>query len=68
MTNSFGENLKRERIAAGLSQKELAAKIGTTQQLLSRWECGKVEPTLSSIIGIMKALNIKFDELVDADK
>lgn len=68
MKSFFGENLKRERIAANLSQKEFAAKIGTTQQLLSRWECGEVEPSLGNIILILRILNIRFEDLVDVEK
>lgn len=67
MNKDFGKNLKRERIAAGLSQKELAIATGTTQQLLSRWELGEVEPTLGNIIAILKALNVRFEDLVDVE-
>lgn len=67
MNTDFGRNLKRERIAAGMSQKELATRIGTTQQLLSRWELGEVDPTLGNIIALLKVLNIRFEDLVDLD-
>ena len=67
MKSSFGENLKRERLAAGFTQAQLAEKIGTTQQLLSRWELDEVEPTLGSLIAIMRALNVKFEDLVDVE-
>lgn len=62
---TFGENLKNERVQAGLTQAELAQKIGVKQQQLSQWECDKVEPTLSNIVAILKALNIGFEDLVD---
>lgn len=50
-----------------MSQKELATRIGTTQQLLSRWELGEVDPTLGNIIALLKLLNIRFEDLVDPD-
>ena len=50
-----------------MSQKELATRIGTTQQLLSRWELGEVDPTLGNIIALLKVLNIRFEDLVDPD-
>ncbi len=62
---TFGENLKKERRMAGFSQKDFAEKIGTTQQRVSEWECGKVEPTLYNIVAIIKVLGISFDELID---
>ena len=50
---------------AGLSQKDFAEKLGMTQQRVSEWECGKVEPTLYNIIAIIKVLEVSFDDLAD---
>lgn len=66
--NTFGENLKRERVSAGYTQKQLAQKLGIAQQRISQWELGIVEPTLSSIIELIKALNVRFEDLVDIDE
>lgn len=68
MKYSFGDNLKRERIAAGYTQKQLAQKLGIAQQRISQWELGEVEPTLSSLVAIIHALKIKFEDLVDLDE
>jgi len=62
---TFGENLKRERKLSGLTQQELADKIGIKQQQLSQWECDKFEPTVSSIVALAKALDVSFDDLFD---
>ena len=62
--STFGENLKFERKLAGYNQAEFAKKIGTTQQRISEWERGKVEPSLSNIITIIKTLNITFEDLI----
>ena len=67
MKNSFGNNLKRERISAGFTQKQLAQKLGIAQQRISQWELDEVEPTLGSLIAIMRALNVKFEDLVDME-
>lgn len=61
---TFGENLKKERKIAGLNQKDFAEKLGTTQQRVSEWECGKVEPTLYNIIAIIRVLDITFEDLI----
>lgn len=63
--NTFGTNLKNIRTSLGISQKQLAEKIGTTMQRVSEWERGKVEPGLSYIIKIIKALDTTFEELTD---
>ena len=62
---TFGERLKEERRLAGLTQAELAAIIGVKQQQYSQWECDKVEPTLSNIVALLKALHIDLADLVD---
>ena len=62
--STFGENLKFERKLAGYNQAEFAKMLGTTQQRVSEWERGKVEPTLSNIIAIIKALDITFEDLI----
>ena len=59
----FCDNLKAERKNAGISQKDFARLVGTTQQRVSEWECGKVEPSLYSIISIIRVLDITFEEL-----
>ncbi|MBO4252078.1 MAG: helix-turn-helix transcriptional regulator [Clostridia bacterium] len=62
---TFGENLKNLRNSAGISQQLFAKKLGTTQQRVSEWERGLVEPSLYNIIKILNVLNISFDELTD---
>lgn len=36
----FGENLIRSRKKSGLSQEEVAAKLGVSRQTVSKWELG----------------------------
>ncbi|MGD0153034.1 MAG: helix-turn-helix transcriptional regulator [Thermacetogeniaceae bacterium] len=45
----------RLRNKAGLSQAELARKIGTTQSAIARMESGKVVPHLESLAKIARA-------------
>lgn len=63
--SSLGENLKSLRKINNISQKDFAAKMRTTQQRVSKWECNKVEPSLYNIIKILKIYNITFEELID---
>ena len=48
-----------------MTQTQLAEMIGVKQQQLSQWECDKVEPTLSNIVALLKALHIGLEDLVD---
>ena len=62
---SFGENLKNERRLCGLTQTQLADRLGIKQQQLSEWERNRVEPTLYNILAIIRALDTTFEDLVD---
>ena len=41
---SFSELLKQRRKKQGISQAELASKLGVTQQAVGKWESGKSSP------------------------
>ena len=43
------------RLYAGITQTELARRIGTRQPSIARAECGEVEPKISFILKIAKA-------------
>lgn len=51
----------KERIRSGLSQKELAERIGTKQSAISRFESGSYNPTLSFLFKITEALGAKIE-------
>ncbi len=60
----FGRNLKAERNRAGLSQEQLAEKIGLSYgQVVGMIERGETNTSLSVIVSIMEALNLDFDAL-----
>ena len=60
----FGERLKELRQEKNIGQVELAAKIGVSKGIISLWEQGKREPTLSSLISIADYFNITIDYLI----
>ena len=65
----FGRNLKAERNRAGLSQEKLAEKVGLSYgQVIGTIERGEVNTSLTTIIAIMKELNIEFEKLYDISK
>ena len=51
-------NLKKYRKASGLSQEELAARIGSTQNTISSLESGKWDPTLQNAYKLSAALGV----------
>ena len=47
------------RIKQGITQKELAEKVGTKQSSIARFESGTYNPTLSFVQKLVNALNLK---------
>ncbi len=63
----MANNIKKARINAGLTQDELAAKLGTTRQNISLYENGKTEPKLSMWQKLAEALSVSSFYLQGAD-
>lgn len=57
-SNAFclAETLKEERLKAGLTQQQLAEKIGTKKTYISRLENGKSDVQLSTLYRIFEGL------------
>ena len=62
---ALSENLKRYRERNGLTQAELAKKIGVTQCYLSQVERGAKILTLPTAKAIASELNVTIDELAN---
>lgn len=52
----LAERLKEERLKAGLTQEQLAEKIGTKKSYISRIENGKTDVQLSTLYKIFQGL------------
>lgn len=52
----LAERLKEERLKAGLTQEQLAEKIGTKKSYISRIENGKCDVQLSTLYKIFRGL------------
>ena len=50
-----GELIRSARLRAGLSQGELAERLGMPQSSIARWEVDSVEPGLSKVRRILRA-------------
>ncbi|MFO7549258.1 MAG: helix-turn-helix transcriptional regulator [Acidimicrobiia bacterium] len=59
--------IRQWRLSAGMSQSELARRIGTAQSAVSRWERGHDEPRLSTLVAILRACGLTVELAVDAD-
>ena len=52
----IGERLKDERLKAGLTQEQLASKIGTKKSFISRVERGHTDIQLSTLVKLFHGL------------
>jgi ribosome-binding protein aMBF1 (putative translation factor) len=54
-----GEQVRDAREAAGLSQRELAARMGTSQAAVARLEAGGTGATLTTLQKVAAAMDLK---------
>lgn len=53
----IAERIRQARLAADLTQEQLADKVGMTKQVISKYENGKSEPNASVIMKLAQALS-----------
>lgn len=63
----FSDKLLQLRKKAGLSQEELAEKIGVSRQAISRWEMGTAMPDAPNLMHISDLFGISIDYLLHDD-
>ena len=66
--NMFKENLKSLRIENNIGQVELAKAIGVSKGIISLWENGLREPSMSSLIQLAKFFSVSIDFLVGLEQ
>lgn len=59
----FRLKLIQARLSAGLTQEQLAERIGTKQSSISRLEGGDAEPSFDMLRRLAAALNVSFEIL-----
>ncbi len=62
--NYFGNNLRKLRLEKGLTQKELAIKLGVSSSTVNGWERKNSQPDFNTIEKICLIFNVKSDELI----
>jgi transcriptional regulator with XRE-family HTH domain len=61
------QQLRDARRAAGLSQAEVARRLGTTQSAIARWERGDVSPSLANAVRYAEAVRATLTLTTDQD-
>ncbi len=60
----LGENLRKLRLKKNMSQGNLAIILNVNRAYISKIENGRMNPTLSTLEKIAKALGVPADELL----
>ncbi len=63
----FGENLKRLRQEANLSQKQVADYLNVKIYTISDWERGRAEPSLDAFQKLCVLFDVASDEVLEID-
>ena len=63
-TISLGKRIAEQRHGMGLTQKELADKVGVTAQAVSKWERGSSCPDIAILDEIAESLGVSVSQLL----
>ena len=64
---SFAEKMIELRKQNGLSQQDLADRLGVSRQAVSRWETGAVQPLADSVKSLAQVFQVSTDYLLNDD-
>ena len=65
---TFGNRLRELRNEKGIGQIGLAKELGVGKSIISAWELGKSEPTLSKLVVISKYFKVTIDYLAGLEE
>lgn len=60
----YGERIKHFRKLRGLSQGQIAIRLGITQSAVSQWEKNRTQPDPDQLIALVDLLGVSMDELL----
>jgi transcriptional regulator with XRE-family HTH domain len=66
--DGIGDRLRAERTKAGISQRELARRLGLSASLISQLESGLSKPSVGTLYAIVTELDLSLDKLLRGDE
>ena len=64
-TKIFGEKLRHHRTERGMTQEEVANRLGVSSQAVSKWECGECLPDCFNLKALGEVYGISLDILLE---
>lgn len=68
MTKKFADAVLTRRKELGLTQEELAARVGTSKQMVCKYEKGQRSPKVSTANAFAKALGTTLNEMLEIEE
>lgn len=62
--DGIGDRLREERIKAGISQRELARRLGLSASMISQLESGLSKPSVGTLYAIVTELDLSLDMVI----
>jgi transcriptional regulator with XRE-family HTH domain len=62
--DGIGDRLREERVTAGLSQRELARRLGLSASMISQIESGLSKPSVGTLYAIVTELDVSLDRVI----
>ncbi len=67
MDKEFMKNLRATRISCGLTQKQVALKLGVVESCYANWEQGRTEPSIGMLRQLCIIFDVTLDDLINGD-
>ncbi len=61
---TIGEKITKLRMAADISQEQLAEKVSVSRQSVSKWEMGQALPQIDKVLQLCSLFDVSADELL----
>jgi transcriptional regulator with XRE-family HTH domain len=62
--DSIGDRLREERVKVGISQRQLASRLGLSASLISQLESGLSRPSVGTLYAIVTELGVSLDKVI----
>ena len=63
----LGSYIKSRRKNLGMTQKQLAEKVGVTNVTISRYENGEREPSFTEFIKLCEVLGMRIEDFIESE-
>lgn len=62
--DGIGDRLREERVRSGMSQRELARRLGLSASMISQIESGMSKPSVGTLYAIVTELDLSLDRII----